>query len=86
MLAIHRFTIHAICPFVEHQQWDYYDVELQTEEVIDVHILETAMNSVRGIRESQEAIATILREQLPCEVLITISGRHSLTSSTTVRA
>ena len=86
MIARHTFQIHARCPIVPHEQWDYYDVIVQTEDTLDVHVLEKAMDSVRGVLATQEQIATILKEQLPCETMIEIKGRHSQNSETTVVA
>jgi hypothetical protein len=86
MIARHTFKIHARCPLVPHEQWDYYDVVVQTEDTLDVHVLEKAMDSVRGVLATQEQIATILKEQLPCETMVEVIGRHSQTSETTVVA
>jgi len=86
MMVRHKFLIHAICPFVDYIQWDYYEVVLQTEDTIDVAIFEKAMHSVRNIRQSQEMITAVLRQQLPEEVRIEVTGTHSLSSSTTVFA
>jgi hypothetical protein len=86
MLATHTFTIHAECPFVDRKQWDYYEVEIQTEDVIDVHDLEGIMNSVRGLKESQETIARIIRQNVSCECFITVTGSHTQNSSTKVMA
>jgi hypothetical protein len=49
-------------------------------------VLEKAMDSVRGVLATQEQIATILKEQLPCETMVEVIGRHSQTSETTVVA
>lgn len=86
MLANHKFQIHAECPLVPHKQWDYYTVSVQTEDVVDVHFLETVMDSVRGIRATQEEIGEIIRQQLACEAMIEIVGRHSQNSETSVSA
>ena len=86
MMAIHTFDIHAECPLVEHKQFDYYKVTVQTEDTIDVHWLESVMNSVRGLRATQEDIARIIREQVQCEAIIEVFGRHSQNSTTTVMA
>ena len=84
MLAKHTFSIHAECPLVPHKQWDYYTVSIQTEDMIDVHYLEGVMDSVRGIRATQEDIATIVKQQLNCEAIVEIAGRHSQNSILTV--
>jgi hypothetical protein len=86
MLAIHSFRIHAECPLVAHKQWDYYTVNIQTEDIADVHFLETVMDSVRGIRATQEEIGQIIRQQLACEAMVEIVGRHGQNSKTKVLA
>lgn len=84
MLARHKFKIHAECPMVNHKQWDYYTVTIQTEDVIDVHYLESVMNSVRGLRATQEDIAEVIKQQLGCESMVEIRGQHSQSSTTTI--
>ena len=86
MIAKHAFNIHAECPMVSHKQWDYYTVSVQTEDVIDVHALEAVMDSVRGMRATQEEIAEIIKQQLSCEAMLEVCGKHSQNSSTTVFA
>ena len=84
MVAKHTFNIHAKCPFVPHEQWDYYTVTIQTEDVVDVHFLEAVMNSVRGLHASQEQIAEIIKNQISCEAMVEVHGKHSQNSATTV--
>lgn len=86
MIVSHSFMIHARCPYVVKIQWDYYDVEVTTEEEIDVHLLESVMDSVRDSSMSQEQIAVSIREQLPQHCFVTVTGRHTQNSSTEVRA
>ena len=86
MLAIHTFTVHGRCPYVTKLQWDYYDVEITTEDEIDVHKLEAVMDSVRDLSMSQEQIAEAIRKQLPEHCFIEVTGRHTQNSKTTVRA
>lgn len=86
MIAMHTFAIHARCPYVAKLQWDYYDVEVTTEDEIDVHKLEEVMNSVRDSSMSQEQIALALKQQLPGHCFIEVRGRHTQNSSTVVRA
>jgi hypothetical protein len=71
---------------VAHDQWDYYAVTIQTEDTIDVHYLESVMDSVRGMRATQEQIAEFIKQQLSCEAMIEVIGRHSQNSTTTVYA
>ena len=86
MIAKHTFNIHAKCPMVAHDQWDYYTVTIQTEDTIDVHYLESVMDSVRGIRATQEQIAELIKQQLTCEAMVEVIGKHSQNSTTTVYA
>ena len=86
MIAKHAFNIHAKCPMVSHDQWDYYAVTIQTEDTIDVHYRESVMDSVRGMRATQEQIAELIKQQLACEVMVEVTGRHSQNSTTTVYA
>jgi hypothetical protein len=71
---------------VAHDQWDYYTVTIQTEDTIDVHYLESVMDSVRGMRATQEQIAELIKQQLSCEAMVEVTGRHSQNSTTTVYA
>ncbi len=71
---------------VLHDQWDYYAVTIQTEDTIDVHYLESVMDSVRGMRATQEQIAELIKQQLNCEAMVEVTGRHSQNSTTTVYA
>jgi hypothetical protein len=84
MIARHTFKIHALCPLVSHKQWDYYEVTVQTDELIDVHAIESVMDSVRGLRATQEEIATVISEQLPHSALVEIFGSHSQNSESIV--
>lgn len=84
LIAKHTFDIHAECPLVQHKQFDYYKVCVQTEDLIDANALDRVMDSVRGIRATQEDIASIIEQQLPRAVLVEVSGRHSQNSETIV--
>lgn len=89
MLVKHQFDIHARCPFVSHEQWDYYTVTISTDTVIDVHDIEKMLNEVRGMNASQEAIATAIcfkMERLKMVGRVEVVGRHSQNSTTTVIA
>ena len=84
MKATHEFTIHAECPFVPHKQWDYYTVIIDTEEFIDVHAIEAALNEVRGARESQEKLAEAIRSKVGGNCSVMLRGSHSQGNLTTV--
>jgi hypothetical protein len=71
---------------VAHDQWDYYTVTIQTEDTIDLHYLESVMDSVRGMRATQEQIAELIKQQLNCEAMVEVTGKHSQNSTTTVYA
>ena len=87
MLVKHQFDIHARCPFVPHEQWDYYSVTITTKQVIDVHDIEKLLNEVRGMNASQEAISETIRFRMDRAEMpgsIEVIGRHSQNSMTTV--
>lgn len=89
MLVKHQFDIHARCPFVPHEQWDYYTVTITTKSVIDVHDIEKLLNEVRGMNASQESIAQEIRSKMDrLKMLgdVVVVGRHSQNSRTTVLA
>ena len=89
MLVKHQFDIHARCPFVPHEQWDYYTVTITTDTVIDIHDIEKMLNEVRGMNASQEAIATSIvfkMDRLKMVGRVEVVGRHSQNSMTTVSA
>jgi len=82
MIARHVFQIHALCPFVDHQ-WDYYDCEIETREVIDVHQIEKQLNEARGAKASQEDLCIVIHKLFPnCKV--SLRGRHNQKSRTVV--
>lgn len=86
MIATHRFFIHARCPLVPHLQWDYYTVIVETNFVIDVHAIEKFLDEeIRGERLEQEVIAELVKHKFP-DTKVTLAGRHSQNSSTTVEA
>ena len=86
MLCKHTFQIHALCPLVQHTQWDYYDVCVETNTIVDVHYLETVMNAVRGKKLTQEEIAIEIKKQLPIDCQVKIFGMHSQSSKSVVFA
>jgi hypothetical protein len=80
----HSFLIHAICPFVEHRQWDYYTVRIRTSETVDVHKLESKLNFVRGVKAVQEWIAETIKREMWFECEVEVHGAHSQNSTTRV--
>ena len=70
----HKTTIHAKCPYIP--VWDYYEVTFSTSKFIQCETLEKAADKVRGLKATQEDIATKLRKQLPKHVKIKVVGRH----------
>jgi N-acetylglutamate synthase-like GNAT family acetyltransferase len=80
----HSFLIHAICPFVKHQQWDYYTVKIRTAQTVDVHEIENTLNSVRGVRASQESIAETIKREMWFECEVEVYGAHAQNSTTRV--
>lgn len=87
MRVKHEFLIHAICPFVAHKKvWDYYTVTIIVDRVVDVHLIENAIDECRGASLSQEALCALIAEKVSalgnCEIEMT--GRHSANSVTSV--
>ena len=83
----HEFMIHAICPFIKNRNvWDYYTVTVILDRVVDVHLIETAIDECRGASLSQEALCALVSSKLSaignCEIEMT--GRHSANSVTRV--
>ena len=87
MRVKHEFFIHAICPFIAHKKvWDYYTVTIIVDRVIDVHLIEDAIDECRGASLSQEALLALIAEKAcrfgNCK--IEMVGRHIANSVTTV--
>jgi hypothetical protein len=87
MRVKHEFLIHAICPFVCHKKaWDYYTVTIIVDRVVDVHLIENAIDECRGAFLSQEALCALIASKVSalgnCE--IEMVGRHSANSVTSV--
>lgn len=81
-MIVHRSTIHGRCPL--NHAWDYYEVEIRTDDFVDVKELEAAMDSVRGSTQTQEDIANELRDKIPASCVLVVRGRHSQNTSTLV--
>ena len=85
-MILHETIVHGRCPL--NDQWDYYDVDIETDEFIDVHKLEEILNDVRGLREVQEDIARRIAGMLRSKGFqtchVTVTGRHSQNMQTTV--
>lgn len=87
MQVRHEFMIHALCPFIKDRNvWDYYTVTIILDRVVDVHLIERAIDEARGLSLSQEAVCALIAEKLSamgnCE--IELVGRHSSNSVTRV--
>lgn len=81
-MIVHTTTIHGSCPL--NGQWDYYDVEVRTDDFLDVAELERCFDSVRGSTNTQEDIAFQLREIIPASATLIVRGRHSQNTSTMI--
>lgn len=81
-MIVHTSTIHGKCPL--NGMWDYYSVEVRTDEFLDVSELEASLNSVRGSCATQEDIAYQLREIIPSHCVLILRGRHSQNTSSMV--
>lgn len=74
-MIIHKSIIHGRCPI--NSNWDYYEVEVRTDDFVDVAELEAAFDKVRGAAQTQEDIANELRELIPASATLVMRGRHS---------
>lgn len=87
MKVEHEFEVHAVCPFIpDRVVWDYYTVTVHVGDVVDVHLIERVIDGVRGDTRSQEDLATVIAGELQafCKGHVTVDGRHSSNSYTSV--
>lgn len=85
MKVKHQFIMHAVCPFIHGATvWDYYDVSVSLEKIVDVHLIEQKVVSLCGARMSQEDLCVRLGELLSalCEGEVELRGKHSSNSHT----
>lgn len=85
MHVTHEFTVHAACPFIQGRTvWDYYTVTVALNRVVDVHLIERAVDEVRGAALSQEAVCHLLAAKLADigSCTISLTGKHSSNSVT----
>jgi NADPH-dependent 7-cyano-7-deazaguanine reductase QueF len=81
-MIIHTSMIHGRCPI--NGNWDYYTVEIRTDDFVDVADLECVLNDVRGSKKTQEDIAFEIREKVPAHCIVVLRGRHSQNTETMV--
>lgn len=81
-MTIHTTTIHGRCPL--NNNWDYYTLTVRTDGFIDIAELESICDLVRGSSKTQEDIAEELRNRLPGDCVMELSGRHSQNTATVV--
>lgn len=83
MNVTHRTTVHGKCHI--NGSWDYYDVEITTDQFIKVEDIESRLDlEVRGKMEPQETLAERIAKAFPSHCKITVVGRHSQNTLTTV--
>lgn len=81
-MITHRSIIHATCPL--DGAWDYYSVHIQTSEFVDVAEIEKILDRARGCQATQETIARTIKRLLGSRATVTLTGRHSQNTKTTV--
>ena len=84
----YRTTIHIRCPF--QPVWDYYTVELYSEQMVQCEIFEECCDHVRGSEVSQETTAELIQEavalRLPRIVFsLKVTGRHGANCETVIK-
>ena len=78
----HSSMVHGKCPV--NGRWDYYQVDVETKEFLEVSELEEVLDFVRGTSKTQEEIAKNISMTLPYKCKITVVGRHSQNTETVV--
>lgn len=82
MLATHISTIHARCPV--DNRWDYYQVEVQTNQLLNVEEFERVLNQARGTTAYQESLAKWISAHLPPFTTVKLTGVHGQQTKTVV--
>jgi len=83
----YRTTVHIRCPF--QPVWDYYTVELNSEQMVQCETFEVCCDVVRSREISQEETAAILYAELVSIIgnkkfVLTVTGRHGANCETVV--
>lgn len=82
MKAVHEAIIHGTCPI--NGRWDYYEVKVETTDFLEISELEELLDFYRGTNKTQEELAKEISLALPYNCKITLSGRHSQNTKTSV--
>jgi hypothetical protein len=81
-MIVHKTMVHGRCPI--NGSWDYYTLEVRTDEFVRCEDIEEACDSVRGSEQTQERMAYELREKLPSHCVLVLQGRHGQNVQTMV--
>ena len=84
MKVKHKSIVHGKCPI--NGRWDYYEVNVETEEFLEISELEELLDFVRGGNKTQEQMASDIALSLPYSCTVTLTGRHSQNTETVVTA
>jgi hypothetical protein len=82
MQATHKSFVHGKCPI--NGRWDYYEVVVCTDDFVEVSELEDVLDSIRGTNKTQEELAKYISLSLPYSCVITLHGRHSQNTKTSI--
>ena len=81
-MIVHKTLAHGKCPI--NGFWDYYEVEVRTDDFIKCEEIEAACDAVRGLELTQEEIANNIRERLPGHCVLVVRGRHGQNTETMI--
>lgn len=81
-MIVHETMVHGRCPI--NGAWDYYTLEVRTDDFVKCEDIEQACNVVRGSDMTQEQMAEALREELPGHCIMVLRGRHGQNVATMV--
>ena len=87
MIVKHAFQLFALCPFETGRgNHDFYEVVVELNREVDVHVLEQRIRVFGGGYYSQETIADMISKDLQCfaPLKLEVHGRHSANSKTSV--
>lgn len=80
--------IHIRCPF--QPVWDYYEVELQSSDMVQCEAFEACCDEARGEELTQERTADFIREAIrdrfpDLTFSLTVTGRHGANCKTVIK-
>lgn len=87
MIVRHTFQLFCLCPFDSGRgNHDFYDVIVELDREVDVHVLEERIKAFAIGYYSQEDVARMIAHDLQAfaPLKLEVHGKHSANSSTSV--